>query len=309
MSFGETFLHYPDLFPARHAGDPWGDREVVLDLPGGPYRFSGLSPSQEEAALGRFGDLRLSSIPAGPAGSTAVDSVLFRAPEGDFRTIDVRGWNYDMDLDAGPSSIRLAGLDLMARYDWRPKLAGALWTPVAGGERFPGVFENFCRVLVAYRLHEIGGAVIHGAAVVDEGGAFLFAGASGAGKTTVSRLGLERGRTVLSDDLNALLPNGDGGVTLAGLPFTGDLGRSGGGGEIFPLRALLRLEKDSTDSLRPLSRAEAGACLLACAPFVNADPHRRVELLGNLLSLAVDMRAYALRFSLSGQLWDILAST
>lgn len=303
MSFGETFLRYPDLFPARRAGEPWGDRELILDLPGGPYRFSGLSPDQEEAALGRFGDLRLPATPA------AVESVVFRAPEGDFRPIDVRGWNYDMDLDAEPASVRLAGLDLMARFDWRPGLAGALWTPVAGGERFPGVFENFCRVLVAYRLHELGGAVIHGAAVVEEGRAFLFAGASGAGKTTVSRLGLERGRTVLSDDLNALLPRSDGGVTLAGLPFTGDLGRTGKERSSFPLRALLRLEKDSDDSLRPLSRAEAGACLLACAPFVNADPHRRVELLGNLLSLAVGVRAYALRFSLSGRLWDILSTT
>lgn len=303
MSFGETFLRYPDLFPARRAGDPWGDRELVLDLPGGPYRFSGLSPAQEEAALSRFGDFRLSTT------GSAVDSVVFRAPEGDFRPIDVRGWNYDMDLDAEPASVRLAGLDLMARFDWRPGLAGALWTPVAGGERFPGVFENFCRVLVAYRLHELGGAVIHGAAVVDGGGVFLFAGPSGAGKSTVSRLGLERGRTVLSDDLNALLPRRDGGVTLAGLPFTGDFGKCGGERSVFPLRALLRLEQDSADSLRPLSRAEAGACLLACAPFVNADPHRRVELLGNLLALAVDMRAYALRFSLSGRLWDILSAT
>lgn len=303
MSFGETFLRYPDLFPARRAGEPWGDRELVLGLPGGPYRFSGLSAAQEEAALGRFGDFRLASSPS------VVDCAVFRAPEGDFRPIDVRGWNYGMDLDAEPASVRLAGLDLMARFDWRPGLSGALWTPVAGGERFPGVFENFCRVLVAYRLHELGGAVIHGAAVVDEGGAFLFAGASGAGKTTVSRLGQERGRTVLSDDLNALLPGGDGGVALAGLPFTGDLGRSGGERSVFPLRALLRLEKDNVDSLRPLSRAEAGACLLACAPFVNADPHRRVELLGNLLGLAMGVRAYALRFSLSGRLWDILSAT
>lgn len=302
MSFGETFLRYPDLFPARRAGEAWGDRELLLDLPGGPYRFSGLSPAQEEAVLGRFGEYRLAS------GASAVDSVVFRAPEGDFRPIDVRGWNYDMDLDADPSSVRLAGLDLMARYEWRPGLAGALWTPVAGGERFPGVFENFCRVLVAYRLHELGGAVIHGAAVVDDGGAFLFAGPSGAGKSTVSRLGLERGRTVLSDDLNALLPGSDGGVTLAGLPFTGDFGKGGGEQSVFPLRALLRLEKDSADSLRPLSRAEAGACLLACAPFVNADPYRRGELLGNLLALAMDVRAYALRFSLSGRLWDILSA-
>ena len=54
MSFGAGFLHNPDLFPARPAGEPWGDRELVLDLPGGPYRFSGLSADQVESALGRF---------------------------------------------------------------------------------------------------------------------------------------------------------------------------------------------------------------------------------------------------------------
>ena len=306
MSFGETFLRYPDLFPARRAGDPWGDRELVLDLPGGPYRFSGLSPGQEEAALGRFGDLRLSAAAAGPAaGSIAVDSVVFRAPEGDFRPIDVRGWNYDMDLDAEPASVRLAGLDLMARYDWRPGLAGALWTPVAGGERFPGVFENFCRVLVAYRLHELGGAVIHGAGLILDGEGLLFAGRSGAGKSTVSRMGLERGLTVLSDDLNALLPH-ENTVRLAGLPFTGDLAR--GDGSVVPLRGLYRLVQDPDDSLHPLGKAEAVATLLACSPFLNADPHRRGTLFSTLLGLAEGMRAFELRFSLRGGMWDILTA-
>ncbi|HYH46069.1 MAG TPA: hypothetical protein VEG34_10305, partial [Thermoanaerobaculia bacterium] len=201
MSFGQSFLRNPDLFPARPAGEPWGARELVLDLPGGPYGFSGLSADQEETALARFGDLRLASEPA-PAVTTSV----FRAAAEDFREIDTRGWEYGLDFDSGPSSVRLAGLDLVGRLDWRPALRGALWTSVGAGDRFPGIFENFCRVLVAYRLHELGGAVIHGAAVVDGGEALLFAGPSGAGKSTVSRMALERGLALLSDDLNALLP-------------------------------------------------------------------------------------------------------
>jgi hypothetical protein len=301
MSFGETFLHNPDLFPARPSGEPWGDREVVLGLPGGPYRFRGLSAEQEQGVLGRFGDFLLD----GSAGA-ALRTDLFRASPEDFREIDVRGWSYDLNLDSGPLSLRIAGLHLLGRLDWRPGLAGALWTSDAGGDRFPGIFENFCRVLVAYRLHELGGAVIHGAAVVDGREAFLFAGPSGAGKTTVSRLSLEQGRTVLSDDLNALLPAQGGGVTLAGLPFTGDLGRGGPAGSSFPLRALLRLEKDTQDALRPLGRAEATALLLACSPFVNADSHRRGALLASLLALAGEVPAFALRFSLSGRFWGIL---
>ena len=302
MSFGETFLHNPDLFPARRSGEPWGDRRLVLDLPGGPYRFSGLSESQEGAAADRFGDLAVPGDLAAPA----VETEIFRASPADFREIDTRGWNYDLDLDSQPVSLRIAGMHLLGRLDWRPELQGALWTSDAGTDRFAGIFENFCRVLVAYRLHDLGGAVIHSAAVVDHGAGFLFAGASGAGKSTVSRLSLEQGKTVLSDDLNAVLPIEGGGAALAGLPFTGDLERGGAPGLRFPLRALLRLEKDSADSLRPLGKAEAAACLLACAPFVNADPHRRPSLLANLLALAGEAPAFVLRFSLSGGFWSIL---
>jgi hypothetical protein len=301
LSFGGTFLANPDLFPARRSGEPWGDREVILDLPGGPYRFFGLNADQEAGVLGRFGNLRTVSGPV-------VEIPLFRAAPADFLAIDVRGWEYGLDLDAAPDSLRIAGLDLLGRLDWRPGIAGALWTSVGGGDRFPGVFENFCRILVAYRLHELGGAVIHGAGLVADGEGLLFAGRSGAGKTTVSRMGLERGLAVLSDDLNALLPPDEQGrVRLAGLPFTGDLGRGGGDGSVVPLRGLYRLEQDLEDSLRRLSRAETVAILLACSPFLNADPHRRGELFSTLLALAETLPAFALRFSLRGGMWDMVS--
>jgi hypothetical protein len=308
--FGAGFLINPDLFPARRAGEVWGGREVALALPGGPYRFAGLNAAQEEAVRGRFGTYCDS---LGGESGAAVDSVLFRAAETDFRTFDLRGWEYGLDLDAAPDAVRLAGLRLVGRLDWRPsppgRLAGGLWTPDGGGVAFAGIFENFLRVLVAYRLQELGGAVLHCAAVSCPQGARLFLGRSGAGKSTVSRLAEERGLTVLSDDLNALCPDADGApaARVEKLPFTGDYGDSRTPFPSVPLAGLYRLEKDTTDALRPLSRAEAVACLLACSPYVNADPHRHDGLLTNLLRLAASSgRAQALRFSLGGSFWPIL---
>lgn len=304
--FSAGFLANPDLFPARRGGEAWGRREIGLALPGGPYRFAGLNAAQEEAVRRRFGDY--CSI-VGGAGA-AVEVVLFRAAEADFRTFDVRGWEYGLDLDAAPGSLRVAGLRLAGRLDWRPhsrgEVAGALWTPDAGGAAFADIFENFLRVVVAYRLHDQGGAVVHCAAVAGSGGVHLFLGRSGAGKSTISRLAQERGGTVLSDDLNALRL--EGGVTVVEkLPFTGDYGDSRSVARPAALAGLYRLEKDTDDALRSLSRAQGLACLLACSPYVNTDPHRREALLANLLRLVPPgAPVFALRFSLAGGFWPIL---
>lgn len=303
MTFGDAFLTHPDLFPARRSGEAWGDRAITISLPGGPYRFSGLAAAQVEAVRERFGAHLIDSELAAP-----VESLVFRMAEEEFREIDTRGWEYGLDLDAGPSAVRLAGLRLAGRLDWRPALSGALWTPDGGSATFAGIFENFFRVLTAYRLLEEGGALVHGAAVTTGGLAVLALGRSGAGKTTFAGLAQARGAVVLSDDLNALRRTAAGTV-VEKLPFTGDLGDTGAPGGSWPLAALLRLEKSPDDELVPLSRAEAVGLLLACSPFVNVDPHRREPLLANLASLlpaAGDPPAWALRFGLGGGCWPIL---
>lgn len=305
MSFGERFLHYPDLFPARRCGEPWGDREVVIDLPGGPYRFRGLSPIQEEVVRDRFGSFcREPGTEVGEAG-TGAETRVFRVAGSDFRDLDVRGWEYGLDMDFGPRTLRLAGLRFFGRLDWQPGLAGSLWTAEESGGELSGVFENFFRVLAAYRILERGGVILHCAGIARPAGAFLFLGRSGAGKTTVSRQGLERGSLVLSDDLNAVRPDGAA-VRVERLPFTGDLGAVATAPRSFPLRALFRLEKSEGDHLRPLSRAEAVACLLACSPFVNIDPFRRDALMAVLVDLARGFPAFELHFSLAGGFWSIL---
>ena len=321
MSFGDRFLRHPERFPERPLGDAWGERELSLDLPGGPYQLLGLSAGQQEGVMATFpvaprSAPRAAAAPApgacGPAGA-AIPIRLLRCDPEEFLPVDVRGWEYGLDFDWAPAAVRMAGLGLKGRLDWlpgRPGPAGALWTYEDGGERFPGVFENFLRVLVAYRLLELGGAVLHSAGVVKDGAAFLLLGRSGAGKTTAARLSLDRGGEVLSDDLNALLVagTGAGGCVVLKLPFTGDLGERRVLRPPVPLGGLLRLAQDTVDALAPLSRAETLASLLACAPFVNADPHRRERLEQVLLALAAAAapRAFTLRFSLGGGFWSII---
>lgn len=298
-SFGKDFLRFPDLFPGRRSGEPWGDRNVLLDVAGGPYLFQGLSIEQEEAVRGKFGGL------CREEGTGTVTTRVFRAPAADFLEIDTRGWEYTLDMEHEPASVRLAGMRLMARLDWAPALSGGLWTPEGAGGEWMSVFENYLRVLTAYRLLEEGGAVIHSAGVTNGETAWLLMGPSGAGKTTASRLCLERGASVLSDDLNAVRL-GEDAPRLVQLPFTGDLGERSRVPALLPLRALLRLVQGPEDEARPLTRAGALAALVAAAPYVNRDPFRREALLAVLERLARSVPAWELAFTLEGDVWSIL---
>lgn len=303
MSFGATYLEYPDLFPARRGGERCGDRQVIVTLPGGPYAFSGLDPAQEQIVRERLDGYCREE---GDAAAAAVQTLVFRVAGADFLDIETRGWEYTLDLDYEPAAVRLAGLELMGRLDWNPALRGALWTSAFDRESFYGAFENFFRVLFAYRLLEGGGALLHSAGVVDGGGALLFLGRSGAGKSTLARLSLESGRTVLSDDMNALWPAEEG-PSVARLPFTGDFPVRSSESGYYPLRAICRLQKGERNSLAPMRAAEALAALVACSPSVNRDPYRRERLLANLTALVRSVPTHVLTFSRAGGFWELLA--
>ena len=323
MTFGESFLECPDLFPGRHSGETWGEREVLVDVAGGPYLFRGLSPDQERQVLetcegmcdgGRDSDSR-----------KPVETCFFRAASSDFRDLGLERWSYRIDIDAQPETVRLAGYDFVARLDWVPEgsaetespqtLVGAVWTPNDGDSPFRGLFANYLRVLAAYRLLEQGGALFHSAAVLDRGDAYLFLGPSGAGKSTISKLGHESGRTVLSDGLNALHHTATGGDPVDGdigrivvekMPFAGDFGRTRTRVSSYPVKRILRLRRAASNSLRPMRAAEALALFLACSPFVNQDPHRHQRLMSNLEGLLDQVPTDELAFSLDGRFWDLL---
>jgi hypothetical protein len=290
LTFGERFLTAPELFPVRHSGERWGDETFALDLPGGPYRATGLASEQRAALAERYTESQRDDA--------AIDLVVFRAPESDFRPIDTRGWEYSLDFD-GPA---IAGMRLMARIDAE---RAAIWTPVADREHFAGVFENVLRPLVAMRLLAAGGLLVHSAAVLLGERALLFAGPSGSGKSTTARMALDANHEVLSDDLNAIVRDGERFMVVP-LPFTGDLTRDELTTRSAPLRAIVRLEKGSEESFRAMSLADGVSLLVRSSPYVNRDAASAELLLDRATELARAAQLGVLTFRRDGDVWPIL---
>lgn len=297
MDFGDEFLAFPELFPARRAGEPCGPGRVLLEFAGGPYCLTGLSARQESAVRRRF-----RGCAGGTAGGAAAEIRVFRAPASEFRAPG-EGWReYRLDLSYGGHAVRVAGFHFMGLLERTP-IAGALWTSLRGAS-FLETCDNFLRVVAAYRILAAGGVLIHSAALVRGGEALLFPGRSGAGKSTLCRLAFAAGFRVLSDELNVLAP-GEGGLAVEQVPFTGDLDRA----EVVPhssrsyaLRALCRLEKGSDDALEPLAPGRALGALLAAAPYVNRDPHRHDRLAGLLEDAVRRADAFTLSFRRTSRL-------
>lgn len=282
MRFGEGFLY--DLPRWQDLGaDPWGDGAVSIGFVGGPYAFSGLSAAQIGVTRDRFHGLCRTSLPT----NSGLQCTLSRVDPRCFRTFETCGWNYTFDRDYHQRSVRLAGLDFLGEISLDAEAHGRLWTSQESPEGFPGVFENFFRVLVAYRLHHMGAVLLHSAAISDGQRAYVFLGRSGAGKSTISRLALDAGWEVLSDDMNALLP-GPAGWLVEKLPFAGDLGQTPTRTSAYPVAGLFWLEQGEIHAIRPLGKALTTARSLVCAPVVNEDPFRLERLLENLGHL-IDM--------------------
>jgi len=305
VSFGENFLKYPDLFPARPSGEPWGAEQIAIRFAGDVYLCSGLSTTQFAAVQQRFSELIL---PIEEAPPTAVTILIFRAALADFEDDD-RPWSFDFDLDYAPNTMRVAGFHCMGRLDWAPRLQAALWTPEDSRLVSHSIFENFFRMVVAYRLFEQGGMLLHSATVVNNGDAYMFFGPSGAGKSTISRLSAAAGHAVLSDDMNAVRIT-PAGALVEKLPFAGDFGQTGHGvSGAYPLRALCRLHKGADPTLHSLSCAKAVAELLGCAPFVNRNPYCRDRLIDQLYAINANIPIQALTFALDNRFWSLLRST
>jgi hypothetical protein len=126
--------------------------------------------------------------------------------------------------------------------------------PIVEGETFFRVGYPLDEYLAARLLGRAGALVLHGAALADGGGAYVFAGHSGAGKSTISGLAESAGARVLSDDRTILVPEG-GGVRAWGTPWHGTYQR--GENEARPLRAIYLLVQSSEDRVVPLRAAVA----------------------------------------------------
>ena len=102
-----------------------------------------------------------------------------------------------------------AGRWILERGDFH-----AEWDPVSLRGRIrqsanPYSIDAAMRIVHSLLLARQGGLLVHAASAVRNGRAFLFAGVSGAGKTTISRLA-PPDATLLTDEISYLLREGEG---------------------------------------------------------------------------------------------------
>ena len=244
--FGARYLEDPTMFPLGFDGESWGTRELSLGVLDKRFLVCGLSAAQEHTIRSLWPRFIVDD-----SDRAAMALFVRRAPASTFIKFD--RWEYDLELDYAAKSLSMAGLDLMARLELVPELRAALWVATEEHDLFHSAFENFLRILVAYAALDLRGGLFHSAAVVEGDSAWLFVGHSGAGKSTVSRLALDSGRAVLSDDLNPVLPNVRGGLDVVGSPFLGDEGARTP--TRHTLSAIYRLEQGAIDGVRTMGEA------------------------------------------------------
>jgi hypothetical protein len=140
-----------------------------------------------------------------------------------------------------------------------------------GRSRFPLDYP-VDEVAMVHLLSQGRGVEIHGCGVRDAAGrVYVFAGQSGAGKSTIGRLWANRSDvTVLSDERVVLRTDGDR-VTVWGTPFHGDaILASPASGD---LAGIFFLRHGDRHAVVPVEGAHAIAQLMSCAFLPFYDPH------------------------------------
>jgi len=145
----------------------------------------------------------------------------------------------------------------------------AEWEPASRRGRIrqsprPYSIDSVLRIVHTLVLARQNGFLLHAASAIRNGKAFLFAGVSGAGKTTISRL-MPADVTLLTDEISYVRKRIDGYVAF-GTPFTGELEKLGENVSA-PVAALYLLAKGRENRIEAISPGESVRSLLTNVLF------------------------------------------
>jgi hypothetical protein len=149
----------------------------------------------------------------------------------------------------------------------------AEWDPVSGNGKIrqsvnPYSLDAVLRIVHTLVLARQGSFLLHAASAIRKGRAFLFAGVSGAGKTTISRLA-PPDATLLTDEISYVRKQGNSYVAF-GTPFTGELAKLGENVSA-PIAALYLLQQGPENRIGPVPAADAMRGVLANLLFFAED--------------------------------------
>lgn len=171
------------------------------------------------------------------------------------------------------------------------------------GVRHEYALDSLIRILLTAVLLPHKGFLLHAATVVRDGRAYVFAGRSGAGKSTVARLSPEG--SVLTDEISVLRYS-EGEWFAHGTPFWGEF-RAAGRNERYPLAGIYALKQASDDHVEPLAPKETLKALLPCVLFFTPEAEANRALLATLIQLVQEVPCHRLHFRRDAAFWRVIA--
>ena len=187
--------------------------------------------------------------------------------------------------------------DFLAK--WEPASRSGLIRQTAN----PYSIDAVLRIVHTLVLARQGGFLMHSASAIRNGKAFLFAGVSGAGKTTISRLA-PRDATLLTDEISYVRKEGSGYVAH-GTPFTGELAKLGENVSA-PISALYLLEQGRENRIDPIPPAEAARGLLANILFFAKDEELVQSVFRSAFEFASRVPVSRLTFLPDTRVWELI---
>ena len=207
--------------------------------------------------------------------------------------------NPDEDLD-----VRFVdGRWLLQRGDFHAELDPTLRRGQIKQAASPYAIDAAFRILHSLLLAKRGGLLVHAASVVRNGRAFLFAGVSGAGKTTISSLA-PPDAILLTDEISYLRREGDQ-YFAYGTPFAGELGQPGANIRA-PLAALYLLAQGPVNRVDPVSEANATRALLESVLFFAHDPELVGRVFDSVCDLVQRVPIQSLTFVPDSRVWEAI---
>lgn len=184
----------------------------------------------------------------------------------------------------------------------------AEWNPTSGRGRIrqtanPYSIDSVLRIVHTLLLAKEGGFLLHASSVVINGRAFLFAGISGAGKTTMARLAPSRAK-LLTDEISYVTRQGDR-YHAFGTPFMGELARVGAN-LCAPISAVYVLAKGSENKIERLDRSEGSRALLENILFFAQDAEMVKLVFQSACDFVCQVPVRRLTFVPDARVWELI---
>ncbi len=168
----------------------------------------------------------------------------------------------------------------------------------------PYSIDSVLRITHSLLLAMEGGFQVHASSAIRSGRAFLFAGVSGAGKTTTVKLA-PPDAVVLTDEISYVRRSIDSAYRAYGTPFAGELARSGANASA-PVQRVCLLKQSLQNRLRPVSRSEAIRALMRHVLFFAQDNETVEQLLDSVVHFVSHVEVMEMEFTPDSRAWELV---